>query len=335
MPLPINIDLRMLRYVVTYLGNSRYDILNQHTVQVRTGSHTATSRLEIRNGRIILIQEFKEDNFYNASAVAIGIVGRAGKASFYNESTVRLSAEPVKGKFTILTSSAASTDPKVDVAGLALKQLDEAQQKNFSELLDNNRQWWSSYWSKAFIHLHSADSIADNVEKNYTYLLYIMASCSRGDYMPRFSGMLWYTNGDMCMWGSQYWWHNQGTYYNGLTATNRPEIMDPVFSTYSRNIGSFSKAAVQQWGTKGIWIPETSFFDGLEDLPDSVAKDMHDLYLVKKPWESRSKAFQDYARYKNSLNSRWNWLFLEKTDGGPIATTIRFPIACFISFENG
>jgi len=319
MPLPINIDLRMLRYVVTYLGNSRYDILNQHTVQVRTGSHTATSRLEIRNGRIILIQEFKEDNFYNASAVAIGIVGRAGKASFYNESTVRLSAEPVKGKFTILTSSAASTDPKVDVAGLALKQLDEAQQKNFSELLDNNRQWWSSYWSKAFIHLHSADSIADNVEKNYTYLLYIMASCSRGDYMPRFSGMLWYTNGDMCMWGSQYWWHNQGTYYNGLTATNRPEIMDPVFSTYSRNIGSFSKAAVQQWGTKGIWIPETSFFDGLEDLPDSVAKDMHDLYLVKKPWESRSKAFQDYARYKNSLNSRWNWLFLEKTDGGPIA----------------
>ena len=84
MPLPINIDLRMLRYVITYLGNSRYDILNQHTVQVRTGSHTATSRLEIRNGRIILIQEFKEDNFYNASAVAIGIVGRAGKASFYN-----------------------------------------------------------------------------------------------------------------------------------------------------------------------------------------------------------------------------------------------------------
>jgi hypothetical protein len=318
-PSPINIDLRMLRYIVSYLGNSGYDILNQHIVQVKTGAHTATSRLEIRDGRIILIQEFKEDNFYNASAVAIGIVGRAGKATYYNESTIRLSAEHGKGKFIILTSSAASADPKVDVAGLALKQLDAAQKKSYDELLDNNRQWWSNYWSRSFIHLHSVDSIADNVEKNYTYLLYIMASCSRGDYMPRFSGMLWYTNGDMCMWGSQYWWHNQGTYYNGLTAANRPEIIDPVFSTYSRNFESFSKAAVQQWGTKGIWIPETSFFDGLEDLPDSIAKEMRDLYLMKKPWENRSKAFQDYARYKNSLNSRWNWLFLEKTNDGPIS----------------
>jgi hypothetical protein len=172
-PSPINIDLRMLRYVVSYLGNNKYDILNQHIVQVKTGAHTATSHLEIRDGQIILIQEFKEDNFYNASAVAIGIVGRAGKATFYNESTIRLSAKPGKGKFIILTSSAASADPKVDVAGLALKQLDAAQKKSFDELLDNNRLWWSNYWSRAFIHLHSADSIADNVEKNYTYLLYI------------------------------------------------------------------------------------------------------------------------------------------------------------------
>jgi len=315
----VNIDLRMLRYVSTYMGNSKFDMFNQHTVQVRTGSHTATSRLEIRNGRIILIQEFKEDNFYNASAVAIDVVGRNSKPVFYNETTVRLSIEPGAGKYTILTASAGSRDPKADVAALALKQLDSAAPKSFDALLESNSKWWSAYWSKAFVRLHSADSIADNVEKNYTYLLYIMASCSRGDYMPRFSGMLWLTNGDLCMWGSQYWWHNQGTYFNGLTATNRPEIMEPVFLTYSRNFESFSKAAVQQWGTKGIWIPETSFFDGLEDLPDSVGREMRDLYLMKKPWENRSKAFQDYARYKNSLNSRWNWLFLEKIEGGPIA----------------
>jgi hypothetical protein len=37
---PINIDLRMLRYVVSYLGNSKYDILNQHIVQIKTGAHT-------------------------------------------------------------------------------------------------------------------------------------------------------------------------------------------------------------------------------------------------------------------------------------------------------
>lgn len=315
----VNIDLRMLRYVSSYLGNNRFDMFNQHTVQVRTGSHTATSRLEIRNGRIILIQEFKEDNFYNASAVAIGVVGCKSKPAFYNETTVRLTIEPGAGKYTILTASSASSDPKTDVAALALKQLDSATGKSFDSLLEDNEKWWNAYWSKGFVRLHSADSVADNVEKNYNYLLYIMASCSRGDYMPRFSGMLWLTNGDMCMWGSQYWWHNQGTYYNGLTATNRPEIMEPVFRTYSRNIESYTKAASQQWGTKGIWIPETSFFDGLEDLPDSIATEMRNLYLMKKPWTDRSKAFQDYARYKNSLTSRWNWLFLEKIEGGPIA----------------
>ena len=318
-PSAIHVDLRMLRYVLSYKGNKDIDVMNRHEVQVQTGEHSALSRLEIRDGRIILVQEFKEANFYNASAVAVGIVGRKSKAGYYNELTVRLSAQPGKGTFTILTSSASSSDPKVDVAALALKQLDAAQAKSFNDLLSANSNWWANYWSKAFVRLHSSDKVADEVEKNNTYLLYIMGSCSRGEYMPRFSGMLWYTNGDLIMWGSQFWWHNQGCYYNGLTAANRPEIMNPVFSTYTKNFDSFAKAAGQQWGSKGIWIPETSWFDGLEDLPDSVASDMRDLYLAKKPWAERSKAFKDYARYKNSLNSRWNWLFMEKVPGGPLA----------------
>ena len=312
-PLTINIDLRMLRYAINFITSwaKNWDLTSNHAVQIKTGSHTATSRLDIRNGRIILIQEFREGNFYNASAVAVGITGRKSKAAYYNESTVRLSTEPGKGTFTILTSSASSFDPKEDVAELALKQLDAAQPKSFDELLENNRKWWSNYWSKAFIHLHSADSVADNIEKNYTYYLYIMASCSRGDYMPGFRGMLWYTNGDLSMWGSQYWWNNQGAYYNGLTPANRPELIDPVFSTFSKHYESYSRAARQQWGSKGLWIPETTWFDGLEDLPDSIANEMRDLYLVRKPWEMRSKGFQDFAQTKNCNNSRWNWLFFD------------------------
>jgi trehalose/maltose hydrolase-like predicted phosphorylase len=158
--------------------------MSQHVVQVQTGEHSALSRLEIRNGRIILVQEFKEGKFYNASAVAVGVVGRKSKASYYNELTVRLSAEPGKGTFNILTSSASSSDPKVDVAALALKQLDAAQSKSFNDLLSANGKWWAEYWSKAFIRLHSNDNVADEVQKNNTYLLYIMASCSRGFGTP-------------------------------------------------------------------------------------------------------------------------------------------------------
>jgi hypothetical protein len=319
-PSVINIDLRMLRFQMNYAENKNYNLTSKHSVEFKTGLHTATSHLDIRNGRIILTQEFREGSFYSASAVAIDVSGRKSKASYYNESTVRLSVEPGKGKFNILTASASSYNPNEDVAELALKQLDDVQSKTFDEFLENNRTWWENYWAKGLIQLHSADGVADEVAKNYTYFLYIMASCSRGEYMPRFSGMLWYSNGDLCMWGSQYWWHNQGTYYDGLTPANRPEIIDPVFSTYSKNFESFANAASQQWGSKGIWIPETSWFDGLEVLPDSIAAEMRDLYLAKKPWDEASAAFLDYARNKNGLNSRWNWEFLANKKG-PFAWT--------------
>jgi hypothetical protein len=319
-PAAIHIDLRMLRYAADYIEKQNFLLSSNHAAQVRVGLHRATSRLEIRDGRIFLIQEFREGDFYSASAVAIGIAGRESKAEYYNETTVRLSAEPGTGKFRVLTASAVSYDPKQDVADLALKQLAAAQAKSFDELLRDNQDWWSGYWAKGMVRLHSADGVADEVEKNYTYFLYIMASCSGGNYMPRFCGMLWGTDGDLRMWGSQYWWNNQGAYFNGLTPANRPELMAPMFATYDRNFESFARAARQQWGSQGIWIPETTWFDGLEDLPESVAAEMKDLYLARKPWASRSREFEEFSKDKNGLNSRWNWRFL-KDQKGPFAWT--------------
>ena len=324
-PSAINIDLRMLRYSLNYVKNENWNLTSQHSVKVQTGAHTATSQLEIRDGRIILVQRFEEGDFYSSSAVAIGVVGRNSKARYYNESTVRLMAEPGKGKSLILMSSASSYDPEEDVAGLALKQMDTAQSKNFEKLLSSNRDWWGDYWSKSFIHLHSSDGVADMVEKNYTYFLYIMGSCSRGEYMLGFNGMLWHTTGDLAQWGSQFWWNNQGFYYNGLTPSNHPELLEPVFKMNSRNYDSYARAAEQQWGSKGIWIPETNWFDGPEDLPDNIAEEMRELYLKRKPWAERSEEFNAYAQNKNGLNSRWNYLFAirmgKNLDKAPFAWT--------------
>ncbi len=324
-PSAINIDLRMLRYSLNYIRNQNWNLTSQHAVKVQTGAHTATSQLEIRDGRIILVQRFEEGDFYSSSAVAIGVVGRNSKARYYNESTVRLMAEPGKGKSLILMSSASSYDPEEDVAGLALKQMDEAQSKNFEKLLSSNRDWWGDYWSKSFIHLHSSDGVADMVEKNYTYFLYIMGSCSRGEYMLGFNGMLWHTTGDLAQWGSQFWWNNQGFYYNGLTPSNHPELLEPVFKMNSRNYDSYARAAEQQWGSKGIWIPETNWFNGPEDLPDNIAEEMRELYLKRKPWAERSEEFNAYAQNKNGLNSRWNYHFAirmkKNLDKAPFAYT--------------
>jgi hypothetical protein len=322
----VNIDLRMLRYAISYIDGKNWELTDNHAIQIKRGNHTATSRLDIKDGKILLIQEFKEGDYYCASAVAIGIAGRRSKAVYYNEATVRLSAEPGQGSFNILTSTACSYDPNEDIAQKALSQMDAAQPRGFDGLLQDNRKWWGNYWPKAFIRLRSADRVADEVEKNFTYYLYLMGSCSRGDYMVGFRGMLWYTNADMAMWGSQYWWNNQGTYFNGLTPVNRPELLDPVFETFLRHYDSYATAARQQWGSKGIWIPETTWFNGIEVLPDSIADELRELYLVRKPWAQRSKAFMDFAESRNDLNSRWNFLFLRRSSksgevGGPFAWT--------------
>jgi hypothetical protein len=306
-PTLVNVDLRMLRYAREFVYERNYELMSRHASVVQTGAHTALSRLDIRDGRIVLVQEFTEGEFYSASAVAIAVTGRETRAEYLNESTVRLSVAPGRGKFTTLMASAVSYDPKVDVEGLALKQLDAAAGRTFDDLLGENRRWWSDFWSKAFVNLHSPDGAADAVEANYNYFLYVMASCSRGTYMPRYCGMLWGTNGDLRMWGAEYWWHNQGTYYSLLEPANRPELLDPVFLTYSRNLASYERAARQEWGSLGVWIPETTYFDGLEELPEGVAKEMQALYLGQKPWSERSAEFMQFAQGRSGMDSRWNW----------------------------
>jgi hypothetical protein len=307
-PAPINIDLRMLRYAIQYHERQNWELASRHAVMVRTRSHTAASKLDIRNSRIVLTQEFRENDYYDASAVAIAVVGRKAKAKYVNESTVRLSAAPGKGRFTILIASAASFDPKQDAAGLALEELEAAAAKGFDALLAGNQVWWHDFWSRAFVHLRSADSAADNVERAYTYFLYLMGSSSRGAYPPRFGGMIWYTTGDMRAWGAQHWWANTSTYYGNLAPANRMELLDPMFSMYSGMYESCALAARQQWGSQGIWIPETTWFDGLEKLPDEIAEEMRDLYLVRKPWEQRSARFREFAETGHPHNSRWSWI---------------------------
>jgi len=314
--IPINIDLRMLRYLRQYYPEQNYELASHHAVKVRTRAHTATSQLHIRNRRIILTQKFRENDFYNASSVAISILGRKSIARYLNESTVQLTASPENGTFTVFIASASSSDPTQDMVQLALDKLDSAEKKGFHRLMTSNKRWWHDFWSKSYVHLHSKDGVADYVEQNYTYFQYVMASSSQGDYQPRYGGMLWYTTGDMREWGSQYWWNNQSCYYNALPPTNRFELMDPLFFMFSHWIDSYALAARQQWGSKGIWIPETTWFDGLEKLPEDIASEMQALYLLKKPWEKRSDRFRRYAESKLKHNSRWNWATVGRWDQG-------------------
>jgi hypothetical protein len=283
---------------------------------VKRRSNSATSRLESRDDKIILTQKFTEADYYCSSAVTIGVVGRNTKVKLLNDQELRLVAAPSNGSFTIFIASAASFDPEEDITASALGQLQAATAKGYTSLASLNEQWWHDFWARSFIHLHSSDGVADDIEANYNYYLYVMASSSRGKFPPKFNGMLWTTGGDTRKWGAQYWGANQSCLYNALFPTNRFELMDPMFAMYSNMYESCALAAQQQWGSKGIYIPETVAFDGLEKLPETIAQEMRTLYLLEKPWEERFKEFCDYAFTKQPHSSRWNWKASGKWEHG-------------------
>jgi Glycosyl hydrolase family 95 catalytic domain/Glycoside hydrolase family 95, C-terminal domain len=306
-PEPVKINLRMLRHASQYFGQELETFVTDHVVAVQTRNHRAVSQLHIKGDRVILTQEFREGDYFNRSAVAIGAAGRSAKPKFASGTELRLTARPAQGSFTILIASAASFDPKEDVVAAALSQLESAARKGYRELARETSGWWHDFWARGFVHLHSDDGVADYVEQHYNYFLYLMGASSRGKFPPKFNGMIWNTGGDLRTWGGQHWFANLSCYYEALYATSRLELLDPVFAMYFGMYEASVVAARQQWGSAGIFIPETSFFNGLAKLPEDVAQEMRDLYLLRKPWEERSARFREFASTKQPHSSRWNW----------------------------
>ena len=302
----VQVALRMLRYETKYFGGQLETYVRDHVNVVERGSHTAVSRLFVEGQRIALTQEFREGNFCCKSAVGVAMAGSPVVPSMRNETEATL--EGTGRAYTVLISSAATFDPGADVFAAAGAQLEAAIAKGPASLITESRNWWHAFWERGFVHLTSADGAADYVEHHYTYYLYLMAATSRGAFPPKFNGMLWNTGGDLRTWGAQHWFANLSCYYEALAAANRLDLMDPMYNMYFGMYDAAATAARQQWDSQGIFIPETTYFDGLEKLPEEIASEMRDLYLLRKPWEQRSSRFLDYAQRKHPHSSRWNWI---------------------------
>ncbi len=290
-PLPVSALLRMLR-----------------PPRVRTRSHLALSRLEaLPGGGALLTQTFTEGDYRCRSALALRFTGRPVQVRRADPERLRVTAAPGRGKFYLWISSAASMGTGPDPAGTALEALDSLAKEGFEKASRESLDWWRRFWSKGFVHLHSEDGEADYVEKHYTYYLYVMASSSRGLFPPRFGGMIFKTGGDFCRWGARHWFHNLSCYYRAVMESGRMELMEPFFRMYSGMRETCALAAGRYWGSEGLWIPETTGFDGPSIPPEDLAPEIRDLYLLRKPWEARSLRFREYARLAAPHDSPWNW----------------------------
>ncbi len=106
---------------------------------------------------------------------------------------------------TILITSAASWVLQDDVGARALRLVNETSSRSYDDLRRQHASWWSQFWSRGFVHVHSQDGLGDFMERVRNLHLYCMASSSRGPLPPKWNGSIFVTDGDTRAWGSQYW----------------------------------------------------------------------------------------------------------------------------------
>ena len=310
-PSGISIKLKMLR-----------------PAEVQTGNHLARSRFRRIDDICVLEQVFIEGDYYCASAVAIGVVGRASVSRVNdecngeydllpnrgqpmigapNETELRLCIQARQGEFDAFVSSAATFDPDVDISVKAASTLRNAMNKGYQTLLNAHISHWEAFWSVSYIHLWG-DPRAKEIEKHYITYLYIMESCSRdGEFPPNFGGLLFSPRGDLRHWGNMQWWNNLSLTYNAALASGHAEFLEPYFSMYFNMLEKAEIAAKQQYGANGIFIGETTHALGLEVLPDNIAEELRDFFICEKPYDALSEHFHTFARRKNKHEPRWNY----------------------------
>ncbi|MCL2478969.1 MAG: hypothetical protein FWF22_05665 [Treponema sp.] len=306
--------------------------------EVQHRSHFAYSHFIIRDDVLILKQEFTEGSYYCASAVAIKAFGKPYRIRQNNESggmrpgiagrkhivlgqeaetETRLCFEGGKGSFDLYVASAAGFDPSADVAKEACAIVNRAAADGRSKIQNETESFWKKFWEKSFIELWG-DEKALLAEKHYQYYMYILGCCSEGGkFPPNFGGLLFSTRGDLRHWGIMQWWNNLQIYYNSVMASGRWDLIMPYFNLWNRNIETYAAAARQQWGAEGIFIPETSHFNGPEKLDENIAAELRDLFLARKDLSGRSEEFWHFANKKHPHESRWNFQS-EKWENGEL-----------------
>lgn len=296
--------------------------------EVRAAENIATSTFIEDKSRIVLTQRFRERDYHNASAVAVGVAGEGGAEIDRTSVTSRTLILPAaRSKRVILISSAAAWKPVSDVAEAAGALVSAAGSRSVDDLRASHQVWWRRFWSRTFVKLKSADGRAEQAGRWRNLHLYHMASTSRGELPPKWNGSLFVTTGDQRQWGSQFWVWTTEMLYLPLLAADAVDLTEPFFNMYVRQLPRCEKAAQQRWGVSGAYFPETTAFDGPTVLPDDVAAEFQDVLFGRKPSAAMSSRARALCQFDGQLNvlaeppghGRFSWISHVASSGSELA----------------
>ncbi len=294
--------------------------------EVRTGENVATCAFSEDPSRIVLTQRFRERDYHNASAIAVGVVGDRAEIGQPSATGRTLVLPASENKQVILIASAATWNPDSDVGGAASALIRDAGSRSVGELRASHQVWWKQFWSRTFVRLNSADGQAERAQRWRNLHLYHMASSSRGELPPKWNGSLFVTTGDQRHWGSQYWIWTTEMLYFPLLAADAVDLTEPFFNMYVRQLPDCAKAAQQRWGVCGAYFPETTSFDGPTVLPDDVAAEFQDVLLGRKSHTAMSPRAKALCQFDSQLRAviepykgRFSWISHVATSGSELA----------------
>ncbi len=336
-----------------YEGSVQVKVDMMRPSEFRTLSNLAVSRLTMESrsqagkpDTIVLKQVFTEreectgNEHYCASALAVWAEGGevtlrmnnevGGRESMEipdrefdvigkpQETQMRLCIKPRTKDFTVYMVSAASFCKQEDIVQTVLEKARAASGEGALAMYARHKGAWEAFWEKSFVQMESEDGLAQKLELHYTYFFYLMNSSSHGKYPPNFGGMIFSPGGDYRNWGTMQWWNNLSLYYNAIHASGHFDLMEPLFSLYGGMKEACVTAARQEFDTEGMYIPEVTWFNGPQVLPEEIAEEMRELYLFRKPWEEKSERFADFVDRKAPHESRYNYKFYEHYEDGRV-----------------
>jgi hypothetical protein len=295
---------------------------------VITGDHSATTRFVDDPKRIALMQQFREREYFNASAVHVGLANGEPVAIEPSSERMRTLVLPAaRGKRTVLITTAAGwksdQDPSMDTKNL----FEQVSLQSVDELRALHQPWWHDFWSRTHVDLSSDDGQAQRAQRWRDLHLYHLASSSRGELPPKWNGSIFLTSGDARRWGSQYWVWTTEMLYFPLLAADSIDLTNPFFDMYARQLPHSNIAARQRWGIEGTYFPETTAFDGPKVLSDDVASEFQDVFLGRKPLAEMSPQAKQQCQFDSQLNvvtqppagSRMSWISHVASSGSELA----------------
>lgn len=244
-PKPIRVELAALRPLVQ-----------------ESGPHKAITTLKAEGGDIEMTQQFIEPkanplvkDLASFTALRARVLGREAKAEEVGD-RARLTIPAGKGTFVVLLALGQSLEKPLEaVRADAKASLEAAATAGFEKLHADNAKYWADYWARSFIFTTGAQDL-DDMTRFYLWGQYLSGCCLRGNFPPKHSGLTFITQ-EQRMWGSLFWWYNEGAQQGWQFEANRLELLMPVFRWNQIARPGYESSAKQSWNSRGWYIPET------------------------------------------------------------------------------